>query len=277
MDEQIKIEMLHKTLSKLYPLESYSVVLEAAEGSSFVPRFCWRFCRPDVAGFKLFTEALSSYKGTVRWFLGGGPGGTVCIMASDESSNLQAKDSRGISVPAGGNASQVRKFIEKALIDLSSLCSHLEETMQLGNVEPKPFEYDFRNPPPENQVIDFLDPDKCETVWVVADPQVFATVRHQESSTAKLLHFGLSLKDYEAIFSLIQTSATRQPTYPLLSRFRAELPPVYNSVEIGGLREECLRARKSTTAKDAIYGLDKLLLMCNWAKQFGGGLYFQEP
>jgi hypothetical protein len=63
--------------------------------------------------------------------------------------------------------------------------------------------------------------------------------------------------------------------YPLLARmFDMYEDAVYESSEVGPLRDECLKARRSTNHEDAIRAVDKVIFACNKATDCGLGLLF---
>ncbi|MGA8144058.1 MAG: hypothetical protein WB987_09245 [Candidatus Acidiferrales bacterium] len=282
-------ESLYKTLNKVFIIEFHSEVLDADEQSPFVPRLCWKAFRPDVSDVMRKKQAFDSYRGVVRWFMYAAPGGLTCLTAR----NLAQGAPLWVGyAPTDGYAAELldknrtenfhpptKAFIEKALLDIPNLCSYLVRTLGLENATPKRFDHDFRQPPSKSEVVDFLEPGYIHNVWVARDPDLFAAGRHEESSTAKLLHFSLTSDELTAINGLVlRYSKTDARDYSLLSRvLQVGSGFSFQQSEIEALRAECLRARIDTTQMDAIRGLDKVILICNWASKFGWGLYFHAP
>lgn len=267
-------EPLRSTLSKIYPIEKFSSVLTPDASGQQVPRFCWNFYRPDSYASESLRDAIKSYSGEVHWFYYGSAGQT-CIA----SSNADVSE-------RGGARAAAESFVAKAVADVPGLCRHIESVLNLENAQEKTLNEDLRFPPPATEVIDFSEPG-THVVWIVASPDEFAVAPHLESSDAKRLHFGVIESEWQAIYAQVfgwepnrhiaEPEKTEAREFPVLSSIPEFESWTLESTKIEALREECFHARRKTSSPDAIRGLDKLILICNWARLKNQGIYLVGP
>ena len=146
---------------------------------------------------------------------------------------------------------------------------------------------------------DPLEPGMHST-WLVRDTKAFGT-KGETSKQDRPLNFGLTYQEWLAIYfdalgldksgyerwtaktpSLSQRSVITILTefdeeisgYPILSRIRSPFyDAVFESDEVGRLRQECLRVQASTSNAVALHGLEKLLRICDYAENLGLSIY----
>jgi hypothetical protein len=285
---------LKNTLSKLYPIEESSFAIEPTDSYPFAPRFCWKFYRPDVEGSKRFGEAIRSYRGRVRWVLGPGIKELSCIVATNDEPGSDSQRIVGYppvaATPSGslsdsGNLAMVNEqFVELAIADLPDFIEHLERSLHLEAVGPKSFDASMiapLQPPP----LGLVPPDFVErgmhVTWIIVQAD-----KHQKTggmTERRMLHFGITDAEWSTICSEAlgeskdEMSQGRGADFPLLSRIKGYDSVLFEGSELYALRQECLKARARTSDPLAIRGLDKLLLMVNWARSLGGNLYMAGP
>jgi hypothetical protein len=61
---------LKTTLSKLYPIEDWTMSTKANAGYPFAPRFGWDFFRPDPETPDRLSQAIRNYSGAISWIWG---------------------------------------------------------------------------------------------------------------------------------------------------------------------------------------------------------------
>lgn len=289
---------LRTTLSKLYPIEDSTFVLEPTESNSMVPRFCWKFFRPDVEGYKHFVEAVRSYRGTVRWVLGPGTNGLTCVVADGPNSNLPVNSSF-VGYPPISNDSALgnlrkssqptKEFIGQALSDVPMFAAYLEKSLNLENIAPKYFSPLLAAPAsprsPDSELSDFIEPG-MQVTWITPDSseRVAADGRPRTQTERRMLHFGITGAEWGAIYSNLVASGSNaggadspKILFPLLLRFRSYESVYFKAFEVRELRKECVEARASTSDALAVRGLDKLVLICDWAESLAGNIYFAGP
>ena len=156
---------------------------------------------------------------------------------------------------------------------------------------------------PDDEIVggelrDFTEPGMHIT-WLVHDPEAFLVSPGPTSERDRLLHFGLTYQEWKNLYfdvlavhqtgrakvrkesdsrniviSEFDESEPRLKEYPMLSRIRGILhDAVFEVDEVEPLRQECIRVKTLTTDKVALRGLDKLLLICRWAKKLDLNIY----
>jgi hypothetical protein len=64
------------------------------------------------------------------------------------------------------------------------------------------------------------------------------------------------------------------PDYPLLSRICGKYyDAVFETDEVEGLRGECLRVKSFAASPLALKGLEKLIQICDWARQLNLSIF----
>ena len=284
----LAFERLKNTLSKLYPIETYEFTAEPSHSYPMAPRFCWKFYRPDLEGYKRFVDAVLSYRGKVRWIFGPQVREQICIIAVvPELMSGSSPTSPFVGYPPGfvpslhenppNFISPNEEFIGQTLVDLPVFIEFIENSLALRGVAQKHFDPKIaspQDPPSENApLIDFIEPGTHVT-WIVR-PQSPAGGGNAADRERIMLHFSVTADEWRAIYLIANiTGPTRKPTrIPLLSTISANESVSLDSSEVEELREECLRARANTSSSKAIRGLDKIILICLWAKSYGGGVF----
>jgi hypothetical protein len=263
-------EILDSTLGKIYSIEKSHVTVTPNPGDPRIPRYCWVFYRPESVAYKRIREAVESYHAAVQWIYYG----------SDGESCIAAWNQKHLS------PSESVQFVEEALSDVPALSEHIEKARGLEARMPNRMNSNFDAPPSESETPDFSEPG-THVVWIVQNPVQFAKGQHVESADAKRLHFGVNDKEWAAIHSdvfrwaanvpITEQDDTESRNFPMLASIAEYESATFDSTEIEELRRECLRARAAASKRDAILGLDKLMLMCNWARKLNRGLYLMGP
>ncbi len=137
--------------------------------------------------------------------------------------------------------------------------------------------------------------------WLVHNPDAFGTSPGPTSDRDRLLHFGLNYQEWKNLYFdvigvnrigyeqllkkikkdsqsiLISEFDENDPQlkeYPMLSRICGiHYDAIFETDEIEQLCQECLRLKAQTSNEIASRGLDKLLLICQWAKQLNLNIY----
>jgi len=267
------------TLSKLYPVEEFATVLLPTSSEPIAPRFCWRFYQAEISGYKNFVDTVLSYRGTIRWTFFPGSGGLTCLVPSPSPDvsvpfagypPLKASDSVAATyyVLNGQN-----EFVNQALSDLNRLTSYIERKLNLAVVASRTFDPSAiaaAGPPPVTTLIDFFERG-MQVTWIIPE--------NSKSGTRTMLHFGLTDGEWHAIHSAFLSAQTGDPTseLPTLSKFRAYETVDFSPDEVDKLRAECVRLRARTSEWIVIRALDKMILMCNWAKSVEGRIHLSGP
>jgi hypothetical protein len=280
---------LKTTLSRLYPIEHWTVSTTADATDPFAPRFCWKFFRPDPETLARLGEGIRSYEGGVNWVLGPpASNAPICLVASTRDRN-QFVGYPPINRPEASNVGMEREsiptqeFIDQALADVSNLCSHLERYLKIEGLPAKSFDSLLaapHDPPsPESAPIDFVERG-MHVAWIVQPGT------NTKSGDKRMLHFSVAGDEWRRIHDdiLVDTSpvsaaATRTEgdSFPLLSRIEESESAHFRRAEVESLRQECLRARARTSDSLAMRGLDKLILICDWANHMGGEILLRAP
>jgi len=279
---------LKTTLSKLYPIEHWAISTNPDAMHPLAPRFCWQFFRPDPEMLGRLGEAIRNYKGSVSWILGPPAAkAPICLVAAEQGID------RFVGYPPIGrpeaftsNMKQepvpTEDFIDQALADIPNLCSHLERYLRLESMPPKSFDSHLvapNNPPsPEGAPVDFVERGMHVASIVQQNTGVV-------SSDRRTLHFGVTEDEWRRIHADILDNTSHATagnriesgSFPLLSRIEESESAYFRRAEVGSLREECLRARAKTSDSLAIRGLDKLILICNWADHMAGDILLRAP
>ncbi len=144
---------------------------------------------------------------------------------------------------------------------------------------------------------DFDDPGMHVT-WLVKDTEAFPLNPWPTSERDRTLQFGLNYQEWSALFFDVlgvdrrgyDNWAKENPEeakgsiliefdeelfdYPMLSRIVGiRYDAVFGVNEVEQLREECLRVKSQTSNAVPLKGIDKLLLMCDWAQQLKLSIY----
>jgi hypothetical protein len=279
---------LKTTLSKLYPIERWTMSTKADAGYPFAPRFCWEFFRADSETLDRLSKAIRNYSGVVGWVFG--PPLTnngTCLVAAkrgvDEFVGYPPLN-RAMEQPSG----PTEEFIDQALSDIPNLCSHLERYLGLEQLPAKSFDPGLIAPPDppslDSVSIDFVERG-MHVAWIVYG----GSVENREgggpsSSDRRMLHFSVTTKEWREIEAEIlqgipanRAARSASNSFPLLSRIEESESVYFRGTEVAALRQECLRARATALTPLAIRGLDKLILLCNWAKHGAGDLLLRAP
>jgi hypothetical protein len=280
---------LKTTLSKLYPIEHWSVSTTGDAMNPFAPRLCWKFFRPDPEVLSRLGEGLRAYQGNVSWVLGPpARNAPICLVAAKRRNNqfigyppTNRSDVLPSNVGIGYEPLPTQEFIDQALGDVSQLCSYLERYLKLEDIPAKSFDSHLVAPyaPPslEDAPVDFVERG-MHVAWILP-PGTNAMPGEK-----RMLHFSVTQDEWRRIYAdiLDNTSATSAASqdvglFPLLSRISESESTYFRLAEIGALREECLRARTRTTDPLAIRGIDKLIFICDWARHMTGDVLLRAP
>lgn len=277
---------LKTTLSKLHPIEEWSATRAPHALNPFAPRFCWRFFRPDPEVLRRLGEGIVSYKGAVRWMIGPPEGRTpICLVATEPGRNQFVGYPLASSL--GEHLAKMKvepmasdELIARAMADIPNLCSYLERYLKLEDTPAKSFDPRLVcppvSPPLEGPLEDFVERG-MQVVWIVQQGMGGSVDR-------QMLHFGVSEDEWHRIraealkvSSVDGTPQTERVAFPFLSRIEEYESISFTQREVEPLRAECVRVRMNTSDSLAIRGLDKLILICNWAERVKGEVLLQGP
>ena len=281
---------LKTTLSKLYPIEHWTISTTADAINPFAPRFCWKFFRPDPEMLARLGEGIRSYKGNVNWVLGPpASNAPICLVAARRNRNqfagyppISRPEVFSSNVGMELESIPTQELIDQALADVSNLCSHLERYLKLEGMPAKSFDSRLaapHDPPsPESPPIDFVERG-MHVAWIVQQGT------NASSGDKRMLHFSVAEDEWRRIHDdiLVDTSAvsaatrTEADSFPLLSRIEESESAYFRRAEVELLRQECLRARARTSDSLAIRGIDKLILICDWANHMAGEILLRAP
>ncbi len=285
---------LKTTLSKLYPIERWAASTTANAKQPFAPRFCWEFFRADPEVLARLGQAFRDYKGTVSWVFGPPSGSAICVVAVKDGQQfvgyppLGRSDASAVINGTERESLSTREFIDQAIADVPNLCSHLERVLELGNLPSKSFDSRLIAPsdPPflDSAPSDFVERG-MHVAWIVHRTSTDGQRGETVSGTRRMLHFSVTNNEWRTIHTdvLDKTpvadgiSHPDTRSFPLLSRISEYESVYFRNVEVVALREECLRARSSTSTPLAIRGLDKILLLCNWAQRMAADIVLKAP
>lgn len=265
------------------------------------PRFCWKFYRPNVEGYRDFVDAVLSYEGDVKWIFGPSVRGLTCIVASKAEARSGAPTFVGYPPITAYDDSLLTssnkllwptaRFISQAIADLPRFVAHLETSLGLKTATPKQFDPLFvvSPEPPSSESIppDFLEPG-IHVTWIVQRdrerPSETVDKNKVTKNERRMLHFGVTEEELSLIYSNILGSLpsaggpeSQIPEFPMLSRIRGHDSVHFSESEIDTLKNECLRARGKSAIPLIIRGLDKIIMMCNWAKSLNGSIFLAGP
>jgi len=199
---------LKTTLSKLYPIEHWTVSTTPDVMHPFAPRFCWGFFRPDAETLARLREGIRNYKGSVIWIFGPPEANApICLVAAKPGRNqfvgyppfsrpedLFAKEGmEPESIPTA-------ESIDQAVADVPNLCSHLERYLKLEGMPAKAFDSGWiapRDPPSlESSLVDFVE-----------QGMHVASIVHQGTSSGsndwQMLHFSVAEDELREIHTNI--------------------------------------------------------------------------
>lgn len=150
---------------------------------------------------------------------------------------------------------------------------------------------------PEIELRDFHDPGFLHT-WLVENAKAFFYNPGAASKRDRHLNFGLHYQEWLALYfdvlrldksgfdrwatehpeeaknSYIGEFNQEIPGYPMLSRIHAILDDaVFEGDEVKQLRQECSLVKSNTSNAVALSGLDKLILICDWAQKLNLNIY----
>jgi hypothetical protein len=285
---------LKTTLSKLCPIERWTVTAMPDALHQFAPTFCWEFFRPDPEMLARLSEAVRSYDGSVGWGFGPPSANAICLVPVERGSKqfvgyppIDRPEAFSFKDGAQQKTITSKEFIDQAVADVPQLCSYLERHLRLENLAPESFDSRLIAPPDppsfEGAPFDFVERG-MHVAWILHGS---STAGQEGSNTAltdrRMLHFSVSEDEWRAIHADIIDSASpanaisRTDPFPLLSRISESESAYFRGMEVPALREECLRARSATSTPLAIRGLDKLILICNWAQHMAGDILLRAP
>lgn len=271
-DAPSAFSQLAATLSKLYPIEQWTMSTAADAEYPFAPRFCWEFFRADPDRLSRLSEAFRSYKGRVSWMLGPPSANAICLVATRSGTNQfvgYPAVSQTQTPPKGLEPLADDEFVDQAVADVPSLCSYLERYLGLEQSASKSFDPQLiapPDPPPvESAPVDFVERG-MHVAWIVYG---------SASSDRQMLHFSVADKEWRRIEGHILEKDS--DTFPLLTSIQETESAYFRGEEVEALRQECLRARAGTSTPSAIRGLDKLILLCHWARHLRGDLFLRAP
>jgi len=145
--------------------------------------------------------------------------------------------------------------------------------------------------PEQDEELEDFDEPGMHVTWLVKDIDAFFIKPEPTSDRDRLLHFGLTYREWLAIyFDVLDVDhgehkkwAKSHPDeakssflggfedeirdYPMLSRIRNYFfDAEFEGVEVEQLRIECLKVQTITSNEKALHGLEKLILICRWAQ-----------
>lgn len=228
-------------------------------------------------------RALQNYKGRVSWIRGLSSDSTpICLVA------VRGDNSRGVtgyplldanqiaSLLAGQGVTQVPlpsvEFINQAVDDVPSLTAYLEQFLDLKDAPTKELKPSAEYPPsPDDEPIDFVEPG-MHVVWIIQkDAQ-------GESTERRFLHFDVTENEWRAIRTTvleITSTSTGSSQFLSLSKIDPHDGAYFKRAEVSSLRTEILLVRSATRDTLTINGLDKLILICNWADHMSADILFR--
>ncbi len=228
-------------------------------------------------------RALHNYKGRVSWMRGLSSESTpICLVAvrgdsSREVTGYPLLDASQIcSLLAGLGGKQVplssEEFINQAVDDVPNLTAYLEQSLELKDVPTKELKPAAEYPPsPDDEPIDFVEPG-MHVVWIIQkDAQ-------GESTERRFLHFDVTENEWRGIrttFLGLTSTSTDTSQFPLLSKIDPHDGAYFKRADVSLLRREILLVRSATRDTLTINGLDKLILICNWADHMSGDILFR--
>lgn len=277
---------LKTSLSKLYPIEHWATSLKTDAAYPFAPRFCWEFYRADPETLGRLGEAIRDYKGNVSWVVGPPLNNATCLVAVNRGLG-QFVGYPSIDRAAEQQPLPTREFVDQALADVSKLSAHLERYLRLEHLAAKSFDPGLIAPPdpPSADAVpsDFVE-QGMHVAWVVYTGRLEGAREGPSPSDRRMLHFSVTTKEWRQIEAELfdETTTTgvarsRSGEFPLVAKIQESESTYFRAGEIAALRQECLRARASTSNPLAIRGLDKLLLLCNWAQHGAGDILLRAP
>jgi hypothetical protein len=274
---------LRTTLSKLYPIEHWTVSTAVDPTQPYAPRFCWDFFRADPETLSRLGEALRNYEGSVSWvFWPSHSANATCLVAVQRGAgqftayppiNTLEDFSLMESPPLA-----TEEFVDKAVAGLLGLCTHLERYLGLERSVSKSFDSRLvapTDPPMESALPDFVERG-THVAWIVyAGAEGGTGDKATGPNNRRRLHFGVNANEWRSIYTEVLDKASA--SFPLLAGIQDGDSIYFRGPKVQALRQECLRARASTSTPLTIRGLDKLILLCNWVQQLGGDLFLAEP
>ena len=287
VDAIAAFSQLKTTLSKLYPIEHWTMSTTLDGTYPFAPRFCWQFFRADPETLRRLGEAIRSYPGDISWIIGPPLAKERCLIATMAGNSFVGYPpiSLGAILTKENEVAQsppTEEFVNQALADVPKLCSHLEGYLKLEGRSEKSFDYRLAVPadPPslQSDPTDFVEPG-MHVAWIVR-----TGVGHRETKR-RMLHFSVTEDEWRRIHAdiLHGTSSAREgeagydARFPLLSRIEETESICFAGAEVEALETECLRARARSSESLVIRGLDKLILLCHWAQHEASDLLLRAP
>jgi hypothetical protein len=278
---------LKTTLSKLYPIEHWAISSKADAAYPFAPRFCWKFFRADPETVGRLGEAIRDYKGSVSWVIGPPLNDATCLVAAKQGLG-QFVGYPSIDRPTEWQPLPTGEFVGQALADIPHLCAHLERYLRLEHLAAKSFDPGLLAPPdpPSTDVTPFDFVERGMNVaWIVYTGRIEAGEKEGTSSgDRRMLHFSVTTKEWRQIEAELFDGTTtggvarsKNGAFPLLAKIQESESVYFRGAEVATLRQECLQARANTWKPLAIRGLDKLILLCNWAQHGAGDILLRAP
>jgi hypothetical protein len=278
---------LKTVLSKVSPIESWKVSLTPTGPFESAPSIWWSFFRPEPEMLGRLSRAVDDYHGDVTWMLApAGEGSGYYLVAT------RRKTSPFVGYPPIALDQEViarrqpqrvsREFLDAALADVPKLGSYLDRVLGLSAIRPKEFEARMIAPP-EPPSLSEMPADFVER-GVHTARIVGRQGAGQPADTTRMLHFSVTLDEWLGIhtdvFGAQQKSATlpaKAALFPLLFEIEEFDGAYFKGTEVEAFRKECVAARANVSNPVTIRGLDKLILMCNWAIHMGGDLSLDAP
>lgn len=265
-------QQLRTIISKLHPISRLEAATTADNTRPFAPRFCGSFYRPSPSVFYELLHAVSSYSGATRWQVFGSPV-SFCITAFDYPGgtpyppNIDLEHPESVP-PATPDA------VHKALLDVPNLCAHMEAVLSLNREQRTLQHGQTESSLPamaESDLADFVEPGMHVT-WLVAHPTEF-DVTQPRSPSDRLLHFALTQEEWNAYWSEIRERPALLNSIHLMTRIAEFYDVQFEAEEVGTLFDEVNQVRSEIRNAMALSGMDKLALICKWAKRVHLGIY----
>ncbi len=249
-----------KVLSKL---GSLSVVKGSPSTQLLVlPHLCFMPSNP-MLDFRPVEQAMREFISEGEWFIGSDfP--RLCVLA-------QPKDTKYAS-----SAAAAMVFRGHITNDIPRLSAWIEERLNLKaapslGLELQPIDLALEG------VVDYYSPHFNNT-YIVADPEKFARDNMRPTSRYdRILHFGLSLDDMEALERSALSAEPQHTQWDLISRFwqryadQKILPR-----EVANLRSECERLRGVSDDPLLQHACDVVLSISTSAARYNLGIFVES-
>ena len=268
-------------LSKIAPLEwsryreSPSDVKGTHDSEDQFPNFCFVLFRPSTEAYFALVRAVSEYKGKVVWQVIGN-----CIVALPAKPTFYAptlteEDAKRLEEAINNRPKPDPTFVERAVADITGLCSYLEKRLNLTDVMPQDFDPALLTreglAQSRDEYADFYEPGD-QPVYLVSDPKTF-----RSSAGRQRLGMGVTMHQIGQIFNESKASSEDDGLrdFPFLSRLPDTTnSEVYESTEIPSFQSELLHAQRVAKEPASLRGLDNLIRITRLAQKQGLAIYF---